>query len=35
MSLSSLISPPDVSIEHLFPPYSQEKNAALKMWFEY
>ncbi len=32
---SMLISPPDVSIEHLFPPYSQEKNAALKMWFEY
>ena len=32
---SMLISPPDVAIEHLFPPYSQEKNAALKMWFEY
>jgi aldehyde dehydrogenase (NAD+) len=32
---SMLISPPDVSIEHLFPPYSPEKNAALKLWFEY
>jgi aldehyde dehydrogenase (NAD+) len=32
---SMLISPPDVSIEHLFPPYSQEKNAELKIWFEY
>ena len=32
---SVLISPPDVAIEHLFPPYSPEKNAELKMWFEY
>jgi aldehyde dehydrogenase (NAD+) len=32
---SMLISPPDVAIEHLFPPYSSEKNAALKTWFEY
>lgn len=32
---SMLISPPDVAIEHLFPPYSPEKNAELKMWFEY
>jgi aldehyde dehydrogenase (NAD+) len=32
---SMLISPPDVAIEHLFPPYTAEKNAALKMWFEY
>src|SRR5580658_2336414 len=32
---SMLISPPDVAIEHLFPPYSPEKNADLKMWFEY
>lgn len=32
---SLLISPPDVAIEHLFPPYSSEKNAELKMWFEY
>ena len=32
---SMLISPSDVAIEHLFPPYSAEKNAALKIWFEY
>jgi aldehyde dehydrogenase (NAD+) len=32
---SMLISPPDISIEHLFPPYSPEKNAELKLWFEY
>lgn len=32
---SMLISPPDTAIEHLFPPYSPEKNAELKMWFEY
>ena len=32
---SMLISPPDVAIDHLFPPYTAEKNAALKMWFEY
>ena len=32
---SMLISPADVAIEHLFPPYSPEKNAALKLWFEY
>jgi aldehyde dehydrogenase (NAD+) len=32
---SMLISPPDVEIEHLFPPYSPEKNAALKIWSEY
>ena len=32
---SMLISPPDVAIEHLFPPYSPQKNAELKMWFEY
>jgi aldehyde dehydrogenase (NAD+) len=30
-----LISPPDVAIEHLFPPYSAEKNEDLKLWFEY
>ena len=29
-----LISPPDVAIDHLFPPYSLEKNAALRLWFE-
>jgi aldehyde dehydrogenase (NAD+) len=32
---SILISPPDVAIEHLFPPYTPEKNAELKSWFEY
>jgi aldehyde dehydrogenase (NAD+) len=31
----SSIGPPDVAIEHLFPPYSPEKNADLKVWFEY
>jgi aldehyde dehydrogenase (NAD+) len=32
---SMLISPPDVAIDHLFPPYTPEKNAALKQWFDY
>ena len=32
---SMLTSPPDVAIEHLFPPYSPAKNADLKVWFEY
>jgi aldehyde dehydrogenase (NAD+) len=32
---SMLISPPDVAIDHLFPPYTSEKNADLKQWFEY
>jgi aldehyde dehydrogenase (NAD+) len=32
---SMLISPPDVAIEHLFPPYTPQKNAELKIWFEY
>ena len=32
---SMLISPPDVAIDHLFPPYSPEKNAELRLWFEY
>lgn len=32
---SMLISPPDVAIEHLLPPYTAEKNNELKMWFEY
>jgi aldehyde dehydrogenase (NAD+) len=30
-----LISPPDVAIDHLFPPYSKEKNEALKIWADY
>ena len=32
---SVLISPPDVSIDHLFPPYSDAKNHDLKIWFDY
>jgi aldehyde dehydrogenase (NAD+) len=32
---SVFISPPDVAIDHLFPPYTPEKNEALKLWFEY
>ena len=32
---SIFISPPDVAIDHLFPPYTSEKNEALKLWFEY
>ena len=32
---SMLISPPDVAIDHLFPSYSPEKDAELKLWFEY
>src|ERR1700751_731246 len=32
---SMFVSPPEVAIEHLFPPYTAEKNEALTMWFEY
>ena len=32
---SVLISPPDVSIDHLFPPYTKEKVQALDQWFDY
>lgn len=32
---SILISPPDVAIDHLFPPYTKEKVQALNQWFEY
>jgi aldehyde dehydrogenase (NAD+) len=32
---SMLVSPPDVAIDHLFPPYTPEKNAALAQWFAY
>ena len=32
---SMLISPSDVAIDHLFPPYTAEKDEALKAWFEY
>jgi aldehyde dehydrogenase (NAD+) len=32
---SVLISPPNVAIDHLFPPYTEEKVQALNQWFEY
>jgi hypothetical protein len=32
---SMLISPPDVAISHLLPPYSDAKNAELRVWFDY
>jgi hypothetical protein len=32
---SILISPPDVDIEHLLPPYIAEKVQALSQWFDY
>ena len=32
---SMLVSPPDVAIEHLFPPYTDAKNKELSQWFEY
>ena len=32
---SVLVSPPDVAIDHLFPPYTKEKVQALNQWFEY
>ena len=32
---SILISPPDVAIDHLFPPYTKEKVQALNQWFDY
>jgi aldehyde dehydrogenase (NAD+) len=32
---SMLISPPEVAIEHLYSPFTDEKNKALKGWFEY
>jgi aldehyde dehydrogenase (NAD+) len=32
---SILISPPEVAIEHLYSPFTTEKNQALKGWFEY
>jgi len=32
---SMLISPSGVVIEHLFPPYTEEKNAELKIWHDY
>jgi acyl-CoA reductase-like NAD-dependent aldehyde dehydrogenase len=32
---SVLISPPDVAIDHLFPPYTIDKVRALSQWFDY
>jgi aldehyde dehydrogenase (NAD+) len=32
---SILISPPDVAIDHLFPPYTKERVQAVNQWFEY
>ena len=32
---SILVSPPDVAIEHLFPPYTPEKVQELNQWFAY
>ena len=32
---SMLIAPSEVTIDHLFPPYTKEKNDALTLWFEY
>ena len=32
---SMLVSPAGVAIDHLFPPYTSEKNTALKLWFGY
>jgi aldehyde dehydrogenase (NAD+) len=32
---SILISPPDVAIEHLFPPYTPEKLQELAGWHEF
>jgi hypothetical protein len=32
---SVLISPPDVAIDHLFPPYTPTKVQAISQWFEY
>jgi aldehyde dehydrogenase (NAD+) len=32
---SVLISPPDVAIDHLFPPYTKEKVKAMGQWFDY
>ena len=32
---SMFISPPDVAIDHLFPPYTDRKNRELSIWFDY
>lgn len=31
---SILVSPPDVAIDHLFPPFTEEKVKALGQWFD-
>jgi aldehyde dehydrogenase (NAD+) len=32
---SILVSPPNVAVDHLFPPYTMEKVDALDQWFDY
>ena len=32
---SIVVSPPDHAIDHLFPPYTEEKVKALAQWFDY
>ena len=32
---SILISPPDVAIDHLFPPYTNDRVQAINQWFDY
>ena len=32
---SVLISPPDLAVDHLFPPYTKEKVQGLDQWFDY
>src|SRR5271155_3873731 len=32
---SVLVSPPDVAIDHLYPPYTEEKVQAVNQWFDY
>jgi len=32
---SMLIAPPESSIDHLYPPYTAEKNEEMKQWFVY
>jgi aldehyde dehydrogenase (NAD+) len=32
---SMLVAPPDVAIDHLFPPYTKANNEELPLWFEY
>jgi aldehyde dehydrogenase (NAD+) len=32
---SVLVSPPDVSIDHLSPPYTMDKVQALRQWLEF